>query len=273
MLDRSTVGDADPLAEHWGYGLEEFANLVSLSEGCSTIAYVDGEAVGMTFGFPWGDVGWIGSVLTLEAHRGQGIGQAMVEQSIDRLHAAGCDTVKLYSTPKAIALYERIGFEGEAEYLIVNGSHKRGRDPDVTGIADRLGEVLALDRDVFPGDRGAYLEDVVERHPGLAIGVTDTDGDLAGFGMARPGPGVTEIGPVVVRDGDADRAQALVDGLLTRVPEQTVELIHPKGSRAAASAWSCRGFVTVDTPLEMRLGPPVDEDRDAIVAAGGQEVG
>lgn len=267
------MDDAEPLAEHWGYGLKEFANLVAFSDGCSRLAYVDGDAVGMTFGFPWGPVGWIGSVLTLENHRGQGIGQAMVEDSVDALREAGCQTVKLYSTPKAVGLYERIGFTGEAEYLIVNGSAKRGRDPDVVPLADRIDEALALDTEVFPGDRSSFLEDVVKRYPELSIGVTDEDGELAGYAMARPGPSVTEVGPVVARGADANRAQALVDGLLTRLPDQPVELIHPKTSTTASTAWSCRGFVTVDTPLEMRLGPPVEEHRDAIVAAGGQEVG
>ncbi len=273
MLDAARVEDAEPLAEHWGYGLEEFANLVGFSEGCSRLAYVDGDAVGMTFAFPWETVGWIGSVLTLEPHRGQGIGEAMVEASVDALDAAGCTTVKLYSTPKAIGLYERLGFTGEAEWLIVNGSQRLGRDPDVVELAGRMDEVKRLDADVFPGDRGAFLEDVAKRNPDLAIGVEGDDGELAGYAMARPGPSVTEVGPVVARQGDANLAQDLVDGILSRVPDQTVELIHPKNAWAASSAWSCRGFVTVDTPLEMRRGPPVEEARDAIVAAGGQEVG
>lgn len=273
MLDAGTVQVAEPLAEHWGYGLEEFANLVSFSDGCSRLTYSGEEAVGMTFAFPWDEVGWIGSVLTLEAHRGQGIGQAMVEESVEALREAGCETVKLYSTPKAIGLYERIGFTGEAEYLILNGSQRQGRDPDVVSLEGRMDEVKRLDATVFPGDRGDFLEDVVKRNPEMAIGVEDENGDLAGYAMARPGPSTTEIGPVIARRGDANISQRLVDGVLTRVPEQTVELIHPKDAWAAASAWSCRGFVTVDTPLEMRLGPPVDEDRDAIVAAGGQEVG
>lgn len=272
MLDASTLDAAQPLAEQWGYTPDEFEMLTRFSDGCSVIASVDDEAVGMTFGFPWSEVGWIGGVLTLEAHRGQGIGQAMVEASVDALQARGCETVKLYATPKAIGLYERIGFTGEAEYLILGGSHRRGRDPDVVDLEGRMDEVARLDRAVFPGDRTGLLEELAKRHPETAIGVTDEHGDLAGYGLARPGPETTEIGPVVVADGDANRAQALVDGLLTRV-EGTVELIHPKGSWAASSTWSCRGFVTVDTPLEMRLGPPVEEDRDAIVAAGGQEVG
>lgn len=237
------------------------------------MAYVDDAPVSMTFGFPWGPVGWIGSVLTLEEHRGQGLGQAVVEDSIEALRAHGCETIKLYATPKAISLYERIGFTGETEYVISSGGHRAGRTPQTEPLAGHLDAALALDRDVFPGDRTAWIEQIAEANPETSIAVVE-EGELAGYGIARPGPNVTEIGPVLVREGSAGVAQRLVDGLLGRVPEdRPVGLIYPKSSWAASSTWSCRGFVVTDTPLEMRLGPPVEEDRDAIVAAGGQEVG
>lgn len=272
VLEPSNVDEARALVDHWGYDEDAFARLLEFSDGCSTVAYVGQDAVGMTLGFPWGEVGWIGSVLTLEDHRGKGIGQATVEASMERLREAGCETIKLYATPKAIPLYERIGFTGEAEYVIQNGSKRAGRDPDVVHLEGREDEVAALDRDVFPGERRAFLEDLIDRNPDTAIGVVE-DGQLAGFAMARAGPSVTEVGPVVAADGDANVAGSLVDGLLTRVPDQPVELIHPKDGWAASSAWSCRGFVDVDTPLGMRHGPPVEERRDAIVACAGQEVG
>lgn len=272
VLEPSNVDEARALVDHWGYDPDAFAHLLGFSEGCSTVAYAGDEAVGMTLGFPWGEVGWVGSVLTLEDHRGKGIGQATVEESMQRLREAGCETIKLYATPKAIPLYERIGFTGEAEYVIANGSRRAGRDPDVVDLEGRADEVVAIDAEVFPGRRRAFLEDLIDRNPGTSIGVEE-DGELVGFAMARAGPSVTEIGPVVAAQGDANVAQALVDGLLVRVPDQPVELIHPKDGWAASTAWSCRGFVGIDTPLEMRHGPPVEERRDAIVACAGQEVG
>ncbi len=259
--------------EHWEYDEDAFRRLVHVSEGCSTVAYKDDQAVGMTFGFPWGPVGWIGSVLTHEDHRGEGIGQDTVEASLDRLIDHGCSTVKLYSTPQAIPLYERVGFQGEAEFVIAHGSQRRGRDPDVVPLQDRLDEVKALDADVFPGDRTRWLDRLVKEETEACIGVLDDEGALAGYGMARVGPHVTEIGPVVVQHADANAAQDLVDGLLVRVPEQPVELIYPKNGTAARTSWACRGFVSTETPLEMRWGDPVDERRDSIVAAGGQELG
>lgn len=227
----------------------------------------------MTFAFPWRPVGWIGSVLTLPEHRGRGIGGAVTEAGVEALREAGCETVKLYATPKAIPLYERLGFEGEAEYTVARGGARRGRDPDVEPLADHREAMLDLDREVFAADRSPFLEAKLETYPETCVAATTPDGELAGYGIARPGPELTEVGPVVARGGDANVAQRLVDGLLARVPDQDVEVTYPSKAWAASSTWSCRGFVGVDSPLEMRLGPPASEHRDAIAAAGGQDVG
>lgn len=272
-LDGQTLPEAQPLREEWGYTEELFAELVDLCEGCARIAYEDGEAVAMTFAFPWGPVGWIGSVLTLPEHRGEGIGQAVTEAGIEALQEAGCRTVKLYATPKAIALYERIGFTGEAEFTVARGGARRGRDPEVEPLAEHADAMRQLDREVFDADRSRFLEAKLEAYPETCVAVTTEDGRLAGYGIARPGTNVTEIGPVVARRGDANVAQRLVDGLLSRLPDQEVEVTYPSQSWAASSSWSCRGFVGVDQPLQMRLGPATDERRESIVAAGGQDVG
>ncbi len=227
----------------------------------------------MTFAFPWRPVGWIGAVLTLPEHRGEGIGQAVTEAGIQALRDAGCETVKLYATPKAISLYERLGFTGEAEYTIARGGPRRGRDPEVAPLVEHAQAMHELDREIFAADRSAFLDTKLAAYPDTSVAVVDESEDLAGYGIARPGASLTEIGPVVAREGDAGVAQRLVDALLTRVGDQDVEVTYPKSGWAASTCWSCRGFVSVNTPLQMRLGPATKERREAIVAAGGQDVG
>ncbi len=272
-LDKTTLETARPLGRAWDYSDEAFERLIRWTDGCGRLIVDDGEAIGMALGFPWGEVGWIGDVLVLEDHRGQGLGGQVTEATVAALQGHGCSTVKLYATPKAIPLYERMGFVGEAEYTIARGTHKRGRDPEVEPLADHLEAAIELDQRVFPGHRSRLIRDQAHDHPEVSIALLDDAGDLLGFGMARPADDLSEIGPVVVEGGQAGHAQALVDGLLVRVPEGEVEVTYPRPSWAAESSWSCRGFMAVDTPLEMRLGPAVDEDRDAMVATGGQELG
>ncbi|MDX1611162.1 MAG: GNAT family N-acetyltransferase, partial [Candidatus Thermoplasmatota archaeon] len=189
------------MAEIWGYTEEEFARLAAWTQGCGRLVEHEGEIAGMALGFPYGPVGFIGDVLVHEHHRGQGLGQAVTQAAVDALHEAGCETVKLYATPKAIPLYERMGFVGEAEFVVAAGTHKRGRDPDVVPLADHIEAALELDRTVFGGDRGKFMRDQLAAFPETSLAVIDDDGMLAGFAQARPGPEVSELGPIVVRDG------------------------------------------------------------------------
>src|SRR5687768_13877123 len=57
---------------------------------------------------------WIEDVITDEAARGQGIGEALTRAMLDRARELGCATVDLTSRPSREAanrLYKRVGFE------------------------------------------------------------------------------------------------------------------------------------------------------------------
>jgi len=274
-VDTFEPGDvkaAMTVTSRWEYTEDEVEQLLAWSRGSSVLAWDGDEVVGMTLGIPCGTVGWIGSVRVAKQRRGAGLGAKLVEACIERLHAAGASTIKLYSTPKAIKLYERLGFVGEAEFIVAMGSHRRGRDTNVVALADHVDEAVDLDATSFAGDRSRIVRDIAKAYPDLAVATLDEEGALTGFGLARPSE-PAGIGPIVVLDGDAHTAQHIVDALLTRVPEGEVEVGYPARSHAAKTCWECRGFVTVNTPLEMRLGPPVEQHRERIVAIGGQELG
>jgi ribosomal protein S18 acetylase RimI-like enzyme len=66
------------------------------------------------FPIPTGRRAWIEDVITDEAARGQGVGEALTRAMIDRARALGCTTVDLTSRPSREAanrLYQRVGFE------------------------------------------------------------------------------------------------------------------------------------------------------------------
>jgi ribosomal protein S18 acetylase RimI-like enzyme len=66
------------------------------------------------FRIPTGLRAWIEDVITDEAARGQGVGQALTLAAIDRAREAGARTVDLTSAPKreaANALYRKLGFQ------------------------------------------------------------------------------------------------------------------------------------------------------------------
>jgi ribosomal protein S18 acetylase RimI-like enzyme len=78
----------------------------------------DGMIVGVAtlavFPIPTGKRAWIEDVITDEAARGQGVGEALTQAMLDRARALGCVTVDLTSRPSREAanrLYQRVGFQ------------------------------------------------------------------------------------------------------------------------------------------------------------------
>jgi ribosomal protein S18 acetylase RimI-like enzyme len=78
----------------------------------------DGSIVGVStlavFRIPTGLRAWIEDVITDEAARGQGVGEALTRAMVERARELGCTTVDLTSRPSREAanrLYQRVGFE------------------------------------------------------------------------------------------------------------------------------------------------------------------
>ena len=78
----------------------------------------DGGIVGVStlvvFRIPTATRAWIEDVITDEAARGHGIGEALTRAMLDRARELGCSTVDLTSRPSREAanrLYQRVGFE------------------------------------------------------------------------------------------------------------------------------------------------------------------
>jgi ribosomal protein S18 acetylase RimI-like enzyme len=75
---------------------------------------VVGVATLIVFRIPTALRAWIEDVITDEAARGQGIGEALTRAMLDRARELGCATVDLTSRPSREAanrLYQRVGFE------------------------------------------------------------------------------------------------------------------------------------------------------------------
>ena len=76
----------------------------------------DGEAAGAVCCVSFGATGWIGALGVAPEARRHGVGRALTEAAVARLHERGADTVLLFATDMGRPLYERLGFviEGAA---------------------------------------------------------------------------------------------------------------------------------------------------------------
>ena len=84
-------------------------------------------------------VGWIGTIFVAPAWRGQGLGRAITQAIIDRLEAAGCRTLVLVATAEGRRLYERMGFEIQTRYRILEAPGLCPASAATAGAAGRSG--------------------------------------------------------------------------------------------------------------------------------------
>lgn len=122
------------------------------------VAEVDGEIVGTAVATMRGAVGWIGQISVLAAHRGRGLGTALTRHTMAVLTSQGCSTLALFATEMGRPIYEKLGFVGEAEFVVwmgrplpaVPSGVRRAEPGDLPGIS-------ALDRQATGQDRSAQL--------------------------------------------------------------------------------------------------------------------
>jgi len=69
-----------------------------------------------------GEVGWLGNIFVTPELRGQGLGEKLTRQAIQRLRDKGCITIRLVATQLGLPLYRTMGFRVENEYHELQGS-------------------------------------------------------------------------------------------------------------------------------------------------------
>jgi ribosomal protein S18 acetylase RimI-like enzyme len=192
------------LREDWG---DRRLNLEFVTRHAEThpfVAEADGAIVGTGVACLNGTVGWIGTIWVEPAWRRHGVGMALTGATVDAAEAAGCRTLVLVATEAGRRLYERIGFEVQTWYRILE--------------APGLGEAVAVDpriRPFRPTDLVAMAELATDatgedrRHLLAAFASPETaqclvrdDGALGGFVVRAPWGGGSTIAPDLA-DADA----------------------------------------------------------------------
>lgn len=247
----------------------------------------DGQVVGTTAVTSYGArIAWVGMVLVDEAHRRQGIGQALLTQALAYLAARGVQTVALDSTPAGQPLYARLGFVDAFEL-----ARWRGPFPSLAGVAvgvngatvrpmqpADLPAVTAYDAGVFGTDRAHILSELLAGHPASCV-VAVRDGQVVGYALSRPGARAWHIGPVAA--DDPQTATALVAASLAAAPPPSgadgqrglvMDVVMPNA--AAVQLAQTLGLALVRPFIRMTRGaspPAVDAAR--LYTSAGPELG
>ncbi|HVL49267.1 MAG TPA: GNAT family N-acetyltransferase [Candidatus Thermoplasmatota archaeon] len=260
-------------SEGWSFDAGELRRLLALGGG--RVAESAGAPLGLLTHTVHGDAAWIGNVVVAPEARGRGLGEALVADAVRALEAAGVATVGLYSVPKAVALYARLGFDRLRD--VASWSREDAAAPAFpAGIAplSDVREALALDRAAFGADRGRMLAALRADHPGTTFAARGRDGRLEGYAILKRSPSGGEVGPLVVSgEGGEGVASRLLDACLARAegPVETgFDLAHPYARKLLEARGFGPGFTATYMIRGRGLAPPAP---DGVVLFGAMEKG
>lgn len=139
----------------------EFA--VSQSACFPILAEENGVPVGTGIGTVNGPAGWVATIFVDPERRGRGLGRSLTQAVIDRLEAAGCRTLVLVATDEGRRLYERMGFEVDSRYHVLEVPGLDPGAPGTVAVAPWDGHVRAFEagdlESIAALDRAATGED------------------------------------------------------------------------------------------------------------------
>lgn len=125
------------LRADWGDRRTWFEFATSHPESHPVVAIADGAIVGTGVGTASGSVGWVGTIWVAPGRRGAGLGRALTQAVIDRLEAVGCSTLLLVATVEGRRLYEKMGFDLQTTYRILEAPGLAAAGPSDAEAGDR----------------------------------------------------------------------------------------------------------------------------------------
>jgi predicted N-acetyltransferase YhbS len=205
VLRPMTRADVDAATElilgnDWGVRRDWLEFATTQAACLPLVAEADGEIVGTGVGTASGPVGWIGTIFIAPDRRGQGLGRAITQEIIDRLESAGCRSLVLVATSEGRRLYERMGFEVQTQYRILQAIGLPPVDQD-DGVrpfetAD-LPTVEQLDREGTGEDRAHAIYRLADSETTRVT--AGPAGSIDGFVIRAPWGG----GATIARSADA----------------------------------------------------------------------
>lgn len=265
LADLSTIA---ALRDEVGWGSQEWALRAVIDQPdarCILAVAGDGSVAGVGSGIVYGQLGFVGNMITAQAHRRRGIGSRILEAVTDFLVGAGCVRLELNATSDGRPLYERHGFRSIGTSVTAHVTRAAPLSPhvavDVRGASSSDLEAIArYDAPRFGGDRRRILEMVLAHREGPTL-LAEQDGQLAGYGCVHSEAG--RIGPFLA-DEPAVAATVLSAAFADAPETDELRVNVPPGNRRGIE-WLRALGVTVETwDGRMARGAEVPKREDTL---------
>jgi predicted N-acetyltransferase YhbS len=257
----------------WNQTENDWLRLLRLEPNGCFCATIDGEVVATTTTTTYRpELAWIGMVLVDPKHRQLGIATRLMKIALEYLADAGVATIKLDATPLGCSLYRNLGFKDESlieRWVGIAGS-REVTCSSLDTAARR--EALLFDRHAFGADRSKLLEMLIDDCCVTPLVTTAADGQLTGYGLARPGSAAVYVGPLLA--AGTDEATCLLDGLLSQLSGQRIYIDLNNGFKDGHKILTERGFVKQRDLIRMFYGQASEAGSSpSIFAIAGPELG
>lgn len=180
---------------------------------------------------------WLGGMAVLPAHRGRGVGRALLDAALHEARAA--PVVGLDATDKGRALYARAGFRERSRstrWVRAAGEPRpitRGRHSIHPISISEAMEIAAYDLERFGAKRMRWLMALLHEFPWTAFMSRDrATGNVTGFVFAKE----RSIGPLVADDDEAAAALLAACELAGGPPALLVPDAHVGAARLLGEA-------------------------------------
>lgn len=258
----------------WGNTADDVRRMLSYEPGGCFVASLEGEDLGMVGSIRYGEVGYLGNLIVQPGHRGRGIGAALMTEAMEHLLDSGVKSIRLDSVPKAIPLYQRLGFTGESPSLRFTGlASAKGSTGCERMMESDLPEVSELDLRLFGAPRGRVLRRVHADFSTFCF-VAREGPRLVGYIMAKEGEGRTRIGPWICEPDERGIAEKLLHRLMDEVAGSTLWVGVPGGNQGSAEILDSNGFISGPSSHRMCYGECVEAGVvEGIFGVGGPDKG
>jgi len=280
-IQRLQPGDAEAV---WPLSIEAGWNQIAAdwrlmigSGSAFGIKDAAGTWIASALAFPLGPaVSWISMVLVTKRERGQGHGTRLLLRCMAEVEQSGA-AMGLDATEFGRPIYLPLGFRDVYPLSRWSaGKGIRGAVDSPPGIVIRVARVgdlpriIDYDRSRSGFQRGAVLDNLLSRAPGIAHVAERAGGDLVGYGLGRDGHRATHIGPVMA-EGEAI-GLALISHALARA-DRAVILDVPDRHGAVGQWLEAQGASAPRRFMRMLRGvAPAVEDGSRIFALAGPEL-
>ncbi len=271
MVD-SDVPDVDAILMAAHLVQSSYATILTrnfhLTPDCWWVLQQAGTTIGVVGATDFGPFAHIGLMAIHPDQQSGGTGSTLLKHALNKLDQRGFDSITLYSTDAGLAFYPRHGFrwQGISTEWKLRKRKPLNRHYKISKTTD-LERIIAVDRNVFGGNRLALLAALEAEAPGRILVAEDAVGNVQGFLVAQP----KVLGPYMALSKQA--AADLLDAALDLDYDGETRVVLPDAHADAESLMAEAGFAPVRTSRYFIRGKAPAQQRHLMYGQAAYSLG